>query len=117
LGAAREELLASVVLVPAAQRLNPPLCGEWTLKDLLGHIADWELLVVEGLRDVAKGRTPTTEAITDIDAWNQSRVQGRREQSWVDVENDLQDAPSARRRSGGHEPRRNGSAIRLSLER
>ena len=38
----RAKLLAAVSLVPDTERESRPVCGHWTLKDLLGHIADWE---------------------------------------------------------------------------
>ncbi|MEA3375105.1 MAG: maleylpyruvate isomerase N-terminal domain-containing protein [Chloroflexota bacterium] len=58
------------------------VCGEWTLKDLAGHVADWEQVGVKGLRNMAAGRSPGVAHIADIDAWNAERAAARREQSW-----------------------------------
>src|SRR5918992_5234518 len=49
--------------------------GEWSAKDLLGHIAFWEELAVETLEDWRAGRRPSVEQISDagpegIDAAN-----------------------------------------------
>lgn len=63
----------------------------WTLKDLLGHLADWERVDVEGLRDMAPGRPPDAEEVTDIDGWNHERVEARRSQPWDDTWADLHD--------------------------
>jgi predicted RNase H-like HicB family nuclease/uncharacterized damage-inducible protein DinB len=89
LAAAREELLAAAALVPAGERASRPVCGEWTLKDVLGHVADWEWVGVEGMRHMAAGRAPQVEHIADIDAWNQSHAKARRDQPWDVVWADL----------------------------
>ncbi len=89
LAAAREELLAAVALVPSAERASRPACGEWTLQDLVGHVADWEWVGVEGLRRMAAGQPPGVERILDINEWNRVHVAARREQGWETVWADL----------------------------
>ncbi len=81
LAAARGELLAGADLILAGEA-GRPVCGTWTLKDVIGHMVDWELVGVEGLRDMAAGRAPQVEEITNIDAWNELHVNARRGQSW-----------------------------------
>jgi len=88
LAAARQELLACA-LIPAAERDSRPVCGVWTLKDVLGHIADWERVGVQGLRDMAGGTTPQVEFIADIEAWNQVHAGVRRDQPWEKAWGDL----------------------------
>ena len=68
LSAAREELLAAAALVPPEERASRPVCGEWTLNDVLGHVADWEWVGVEGLRHMAAGQSPWFEHTENIDA-------------------------------------------------
>ena len=87
--AARRELLAASDLVPGEERDSLRVCGEWTLKDLLGHIADWERFGAEGLRLMAMGQPPEVEPVKDIDAWNLVHVKARREQPWESVRVDL----------------------------
>jgi hypothetical protein len=89
LDAARQELLACAALVPTAQRASRPTCGTWTLKDVLGHIADWERVGVDGLRDMAAGQAPQVDYIDDIERWNQAHVVARRDQPWDRVYGDL----------------------------
>lgn len=89
LAAAREELLAAATLIPSEERASRPVCGEWTLKDVLGHVADWEWVGVEGLRQMAAGHAPQVEHIDDIDAWNQAHAEARRDQPWEVVWDDL----------------------------
>jgi len=95
LDAAREELLAAAALVPAEERSTRLVCGRCMLKDVLGHIADWEALGAEGLRLMAAGRPPLVEAVTDIDAWNVVHVVARAGQSWEQVWGDFKTARQA----------------------
>jgi uncharacterized damage-inducible protein DinB len=93
--AAREELLTAAALVPAVERTSRPVCGVWTLKDVLGHIADWERFAVEGLRQMAAGQPPDPQPIGDTETWNQSHAEARRDQPWKTVWDDLHRARQA----------------------
>lgn len=87
LHAARQELLASLAgLAPGSPAL---VCGEWTAKDVLGHLADWEWVGVEGLRHMASGESPLVELVVDLDAWNREHVAARRDRPWEAVLQDL----------------------------
>jgi len=92
---AREELLAAAALVPVDARTSWPVCGTWTLKDTLGHIADWEEIGVAGLRQMADGQDPYVERIADVDAWNAAHAEARRDQPWTQVWTDLHDTRRA----------------------
>lgn len=39
---ARDDLWATAALVPESEHETLPVCGTWTLKDVLGHLADWD---------------------------------------------------------------------------
>jgi uncharacterized damage-inducible protein DinB/predicted RNase H-like HicB family nuclease len=95
LAAAREELRAAVVLVPPEERSSRAVCGTWTLKDVLGHIADWEALGAIGLGQMAAGQAPYVEHVEDIDAWNAIHVEARRYQPWEQVWEDWRRARRA----------------------
>ncbi|MCL7452080.1 MAG: DinB family protein [Anaerolineae bacterium] len=95
LDAGREEVLAAARLMPPEQRESFPVCGPWTTHDLLGHLADWEWVGVEGLRNMVAGRAPGVAPIEDIDAWNAERVEARRDESWAAVWADLHAAREA----------------------
>ena len=86
LKAARQEFLALVDLVPAAKRDTRPVCGDWTLKDLIGHLADWEQLIVDGLHQLLLGQQPQFPApIHDFATFDEAHVATRRRQSWPHV--------------------------------
>jgi len=82
-------------VVPAAERASRLVCGEWTLKDVLGHVADWEWLVVEALRQMASGCPPEVEFITNVEAWNRAHAQARLDQPWAEVWSDWHAARQA----------------------
>jgi predicted RNase H-like HicB family nuclease/uncharacterized damage-inducible protein DinB len=90
LAAAREELMATVALVPEEQRTTRALCGDWTLKDLLGHIADWEWVGAESFGSMARGRPSSIQPVSDIDAWNARHAKARAGHSWDAVCADLE---------------------------
>jgi hypothetical protein len=86
LKAARKEFLAAVALVAAAERDSRPVCGVWTLKDLVGHLTDWEKVGVDGLQQLIAGVTPEfDEPIPDFDSFNARNAAARRDQPWEQV--------------------------------
>lgn len=91
LEASREELCAAADMVPPETRATLPVCGTWTLQDVLGHVADWEGWVVAGLRDMAAGRAPQVRLETDEETWNQQHAAARQGQGWERVWTDFQD--------------------------
>lgn len=82
---AREELLSAMATISPHERETEPVSGEWTLKDIVVHIAAWERLGAEGLRHMGGGRTPHVEHVADIDAWNQAQCEACRDRSWEHV--------------------------------
>jgi predicted RNase H-like HicB family nuclease/uncharacterized damage-inducible protein DinB len=85
LTAAREELLIAVARMRPEERGARPVCGEWTLHDLLAHIVAWEVLGAEGLRHMASGRNPDVEHVVDIDAWNRTQCEACRDKPWKEL--------------------------------
>ncbi|MBN1955872.1 MAG: DinB family protein [Anaerolineae bacterium] len=81
----RQELLAAAELVPPEERASRPVCGTWTLHDVMGHVADWEAWTVAGLRDMAAGRQPDIPMVPSEEAWNQAHASARRGQDWATV--------------------------------
>jgi uncharacterized damage-inducible protein DinB len=90
LDAARDELLAWVVVVPEEQRTTLAVCGSWNVQDVLGHIADWERYSVNGLDEIAAGRVAGAEYDGDEDRWNHEHATARRGQEWATIWEDLE---------------------------
>jgi uncharacterized damage-inducible protein DinB len=97
--AARAELLATAALVPAAERASRSLGNGWTLKDKLGHLADWDRWAADVLGDVAAGREPqldpTVDPENDFDGWNAAHRAARQDQPWEEVWRDFHAARAA----------------------
>jgi hypothetical protein len=81
--------------MPPDQVCTRPICGEWTLKDTLGHISDWERVWVESLRQVAAGQQPDFGEFEGVEPRNQSFYKARRDQAWDEVWADLHAAHEA----------------------
>ena len=60
--------------------IERPMIDEWSLKDIIGHVASWEAEVVSALRDVQEGRRPAILDFEDdrTDAWNQDHAERKR---------------------------------------
>jgi hypothetical protein len=60
--------------------MTVPLAGEWSAKDLMGHIASWDELSLSDLRRIARGRIPCLAAFreADVDNWNAFLMRPRR---------------------------------------
>jgi hypothetical protein len=89
LAAGRAALLSLADLIPPAERASRLLVGPWTLKDVLGHIAEWEMLSLATARQMAAGEMPAVGYPADVDAWNQEHVAARRAQPWETIQADL----------------------------
>ena len=95
LRAHREALLALIALVPPGERNTRPISGLWTLRDVVGHLADWEGLCVEVLRQMAAGEAIKVDYDGDVDAWNAAHAAARQGQSWDAVWADFEAARRA----------------------
>ncbi len=82
----RKEFQLTANLVPESERTTMQVCGVWTLKDLLGHITDWEKVGIEGLQQLVDQQTPTFDyEIGDFDVFNNGNAAARQDQSWDEV--------------------------------
>lgn len=83
LGLSRSEFLALAALVPPDKRETRALEGTWTLKQIIGHLSDYERLGVVALRALAAGREPIYErSIEDFEGYNEERGQIWAATSW-----------------------------------
>ena len=83
LKATRREILSLIDVLTPAERLRRPVCGVWTMKDLIGHLTDWEMVGVQGLQQLVAGQTPEFDRpITNFDEFNAANAAARVDQSW-----------------------------------
>ena len=61
--------------------------GDWSLKDIVGHVASWEAEVVSALRELAEGKRPTLLDFNDanLDRWNKDHVERKRDLNFWSV--------------------------------
>jgi uncharacterized damage-inducible protein DinB/predicted RNase H-like HicB family nuclease len=78
----REALLAWMACVPPRQQETLPVVAGWTLKDVAGHIADWDGLTTEMLQAIREDREPLSDYDGNVEAWNAGRVAARAGESW-----------------------------------
>jgi uncharacterized damage-inducible protein DinB len=76
-----EDLLAAIENIPAALLTAPKAIGEWSVKDVLGHIIAWEEEAANALATWKIGVEPDWNHIRDIDEFNASAVKEKRKQS------------------------------------
>lgn len=82
LRACRKEFIALLPLLPESEWGSKPVCGIWTMKDLLGHLTAWAEVGAVGLQQAASGETPVFEPIPDFEAWNQTEAAKRADLPW-----------------------------------
>jgi uncharacterized protein (TIGR03083 family) len=91
LQATRHEFMALLNLFPQPEWTTRPVCGTWTIKDLVGHLTDWERVAVEGMSQLAAGHLPEfAYELPDFDQFNNANAAQRKEQPWDEVWADYQ---------------------------
>ncbi len=82
LNARREALLAHMAFVPPQEQETRPIAGTWTLKDLIGHVTDWELQALVFIRAILAREEPAAESDWNLDRWNAEKAAARLGESW-----------------------------------
>lgn len=64
--------------------------GEWSIKDLVGHITTWEEVALEALADWKQGKTlrflSMVSTREDLDRFNDAEVVKKRSLSWEEID-------------------------------
>ncbi len=71
----RERLEATIAGLDEADMARPGVVGDWSVKDVLAHIAAWEAELVTALWYITLGRRPRLADIRNVDSWNARRYQ------------------------------------------
>ncbi len=80
--------------------LEPGVVEDWSVKDLLGHIAFWANRAANTLTEVQAGRgdqVPGTESQTETDEWNAREAAARKDKSLAANRDEWQRAHEAAR--------------------
>ena len=67
--------------------IDRPFVGEWSLKDIVGHVASWEAEVLTGVRELCEGKRPALLQFdqSQIDRWNRDHVERKRDLTFSSV--------------------------------
>lgn len=90
--AAWEDLRASYAGLDDEQMLEPGVTGDWSVRDVLAHVAVWDGEALNALPDIAAGRRePTEDEWEGIDAFNARKTEELRGMPLDDVRELLDD--------------------------
>ena len=73
----RRQLLTILANMPDRIDLTDPVEGEWTIKDILGHITAWELTLIQPMQSLIMGKPFSPEIVQDGEAYNRDHAQRR----------------------------------------
>jgi hypothetical protein len=82
--AARADLLTAIAGLDEATMASLPVVGNWTIKEVLAHIAGWAVWDLAAIRQVQAGEQPDFAALQDVTSFNARHVEERR--NWTVTE-------------------------------
>lgn len=76
---------------------NEIIAGEWTPRDIIGHLADWDNRTRSGIQHALNGTDPSELVVDDFDPLNGQMAAARRARGdrWEDVTRDLDSSLAA----------------------
>lgn len=87
LAANRDQLLDAVAGLSEEQMTTVPVVGEWTIKDVVGHIAYWEGVILDHVREsYAEGRPRPMRDDENDDIVNPREAAKRKHRPWARVQ-------------------------------
>jgi hypothetical protein len=101
------ELRAVIDSMSEEEMLEPGVVQDWSVKDLLGHIAFWANRATNTLTEVAAGRgdqVPGTESQAETDEWNAREAAARKDKSLGENRDEWERAHEAARAALEHFP-------------
>lgn len=79
----RAAFAAAIEGLSEADRLDKTAAGTWSVKDMAGHIADWEQLMLDAARYIHDPSLPKTPLLGEADEdWNEILIAKRANNSW-----------------------------------
>ncbi len=85
LRACRKEFVSLLPLLPEDEWESRPVCGVWTMKDLVGHLTAWAEVGVGAMSQVLAGEAPKLAPIADFEQWNLDEAAKRAELPWETI--------------------------------
>jgi uncharacterized damage-inducible protein DinB len=91
---ARDGLLKAIAGLDESIVTTERVIGDWTVKDLLGHVVSWNDEFRADIDDILRGEHPgylrRIDARGEFNQWNQLQVSQKRSWSWSQVVDDLE---------------------------
>lgn len=66
-----------------------PICGTWSARDIVGHLLDWQTLVLAAARHALGGPRPLDAPVEDGQAFNARHVATRTRDRWSETKADF----------------------------
>jgi hypothetical protein len=85
LAESRQAFLLAIEGLSEDQITQIPVEGIWTIKDLLGHLATWEMTCVVPLRSYVAGGEFIPGTIPDHQVWNEAQARGWQVKSLAEI--------------------------------
>jgi hypothetical protein len=90
---AKERLLNSIADLDQATLCSEPVVGEWTVKDILGHLVSWNEEFRADIQMILSGQHPGYERVisgaNDFNEWNQQWAARKRPWTWRHIRADF----------------------------
>jgi hypothetical protein len=85
----REALEKLITKLSHEIMLEPGFEGNWSIKDMLAHISEWEQMMIKWTQELLRGETPDRPPPgsdwADLDTFNESLFQKNKDRSLEDV--------------------------------
>jgi uncharacterized damage-inducible protein DinB len=85
----RATLFHAMAFMPDEELLRRPVIGEWSVKDVLGHVAAWDAEFMRAIQQFLRGEPVAMLAIPDCDAWNAHEARLRWDKTLAEVTEEL----------------------------
>jgi uncharacterized damage-inducible protein DinB len=85
----RQELFATITELSRAEMCNTQVEGEWTIRDILAHLAAWDQISLEAMRAYLAPDGVRVPIITDHDGWNAEQTATRKSSPLEEVLKEL----------------------------
>jgi hypothetical protein len=86
---AHENFADAVKHLDDATLESEPACGTWPVREVAGHLAAWNLLILAWARAALDGTHDDLQPITDFDGFNAESARRTAAMSWDEVKSEL----------------------------
>jgi len=85
----RATVFYGIAFLPDEELVRRPAFGEWSAKDVLGHLAAWDGEYTRAIEQFRRGERPSLWDIGDCDAWNAEQARRRWDMPLEHIEEEL----------------------------